>query len=95
MMPNGPMPDTVLRLDGVKVDPGALARYARVCGFRLAETLPASRWALRDIYVLRLRALLADARGDETAYRDLRDRYRAMANELGFEGHIKWAAEMP
>jgi hypothetical protein len=38
---------------------------------------------------------LADARGDETAYRDLRDRYRAMANELGFEGHIKWAAEMP
>ena len=62
---------------------------------RLAETLPASRWALRDIYVLRLRALLADARGDETAYRDLRDRYRAMANELGFEGHIKWAAEMP
>ena len=38
----GPMPETVLRLDGAEVDPGALARYARVCGFRLAETLPAT-----------------------------------------------------
>jgi len=37
--------------------------------------------------------LLAQARGDD-AYRELRDRYRAMSNELGFEGHMKWAAEM-
>jgi adenylate cyclase len=52
------------------------------------------QWGSRQIAVLRLRALLAQARGDEAAYRDYRDRYRAMANELGFEGHMKWAAEM-
>jgi len=27
-------------------------------------------------------------------YRENRDRYRAMANELGFEGHMQWAREM-
>ena len=43
---------------------------------------------LRDIMLLRLRALLARARGDEVAYRDLVNRYRAMAESLGFEGHI-------
>jgi acyl dehydratase len=36
------VPDTTLRLAGVGVDPDALAKYARVCGFRLAETLPAT-----------------------------------------------------
>ena len=61
---------------------------------KLAGTLPGSRWAVKDIFVLRLGALLARARGDEPAYRELRDRYREMANELGYEGHIKWAAEM-
>ena len=61
---------------------------------RLAGTLRGAPWALRDTYVLRLRALLAQARGDDAKYRDFRDRYRAMADELGFEGHMKWAAEM-
>jgi hypothetical protein len=32
--------------------------------------------------------------GDEASYRDYRDRYRAMATSLGFEGHIKWAEAM-
>jgi adenylate cyclase len=44
--------------------------------------------------VLRLRALLARARGDEAAYRDYRDHYRAMATSLGFEGHMEWAEAM-
>ena len=35
------------------------------------------------------------AHGDETGYRDCRDRYRAMATSLGFEGHIAWAEAMP
>jgi hypothetical protein len=35
------------------------------------------------------------AQGDDTAYRDYRDRYRAMATSLGFEGHIAWAEAMP
>jgi adenylate cyclase len=49
---------------------------------------------LHDFWLLRLRALVACARGDEITYRDYRDRYRAMANSLGFEGHIAWAEAM-
>jgi hypothetical protein len=49
----------------------------------------------RDILLLRLRSLLARARANETAYRDLSDRYRANARSLGFEGHIAWAEAMP
>ncbi|MGA8547521.1 MAG: adenylate/guanylate cyclase domain-containing protein [Mycobacterium sp.] len=52
-------------------------------------------FVVHDITLLRLRALLAHARGDDTAYRDFRDRYRAMATSLGFEGHMKWAEAMP
>jgi len=51
--------------------------------------------ALRDILLLRLRALLARAHGDAAAYEDFRDRYRDMARTLGFEGHIAWAEAMP
>jgi hypothetical protein len=45
--------------------------------------------------VLRLRTLLAKARKDEAAYRDLRERYRSMANSFGYEGHMAWAEAMP
>lgn len=38
----GQVPDLELRLDDVEVDQRALARYTRVCGFRLADTLPAT-----------------------------------------------------
>jgi hypothetical protein len=62
---------------------------------RLADAPAEERLAIREVWLLRLRALLAQARGDDVSYLDLRDRYRAMANELGFEGHIKWAAGMP
>ena len=50
---------------------------------------------IRDIMLLRMRALLAQALGDESTYRDFRDRYRGMAKTLGFEGHIAWAEAMP
>jgi adenylate cyclase len=50
---------------------------------------------LHAITLRRLRALLARARGDDASYRDYRDRYRAMATSLGFEGHMKWAEAMP
>ena len=43
---------------------------------RLAELLPRHMSALQDVSVLRLRALLAHARGDESGYRQFRDRYR-------------------
>jgi len=38
---------------------------------------------------------LAAARSNVAAYREFRDRYRQMSNDLGYEGHMKWAAEMP
>jgi class 3 adenylate cyclase len=50
---------------------------------------------IRDIMLLRLRTVLARTVGDESAYRELRRRYRAMVNSLGFEGHMVWAEAMP
>jgi ATP/maltotriose-dependent transcriptional regulator MalT len=50
--------------------------------------------AMREIMLLRLRALLSRARDDDIAYKDYRDRYRSMAKSLGFEGHIDWADAM-
>jgi class 3 adenylate cyclase len=62
---------------------------------RLAAAPADVGMVIRDIWLLRLRALLARARGDEAAYRDYRDRYRAMATELDLEGHIELAEAMP
>jgi hypothetical protein len=59
---------------------------------RLAAAPANDGLLIRDIWLLRLRALLA--RGDERGYRDLVTRYREMAEALGFEGHIAWAEEM-
>ena len=49
---------------------------------------------MRDIWLLRLQALLARAHGDDARYREYRDRYRDRARTLGFEGHIAWAEAM-
>jgi class 3 adenylate cyclase len=66
----------------------------------LAEAQAALDWlanpsddgsAIREITLLRLRALLARAYSDDAGYRDLVSRYLAMAESLGFEGHIAWA----
>jgi len=51
-------------------------------------------YVVNDIAVLRLRALLAQARGDTDSYRAYRDQYRAMATSLGFEGHMAMAEAM-
>ena len=61
---------------------------------RLAAAPADEGLVIREIWLLRMRALLARAQGDEAAYRDYRDRYRAMATSLGFEGHMKWAEAM-
>ena len=61
---------------------------------RLAAAPAEEGLALRDIWLLRLRALLVRAHGDAGAYAHLRDRYCAMAEWLGFEGHIAWAEAM-
>jgi hypothetical protein len=62
---------------------------------RLAEAPADEGLVVREIWLLRLQALLARAHGDDARYREYRDRYRDMAKTLGFEGHIAWAAEMP
>ena len=48
-------------------------------------------FVLFDVALLRLRALLARARGEEAAYRDFAQRYRATAASFGFEGHLALA----
>jgi hypothetical protein len=62
---------------------------------RLATAPADEGLVLRDIWLQRMRALLARAQGDVRAYPHLRDRYRDMAKTLGFEGHIAWAEAMP
>jgi class 3 adenylate cyclase len=62
---------------------------------RLADAPADDGLVIREIWLLRLRALLARAHGDAAAYAHFRDRYRDMATSLGFEGHIEWAEAMP
>jgi class 3 adenylate cyclase len=62
---------------------------------RLADAPADDGLVIREIWLLRLRALLARAHGDAAAYAHFRDRYRDMATSLGFEGHIGWAEAMP
>ncbi len=62
---------------------------------RLAVARADEGLVMRDIWLLRLRALLAGARGDEAGYRDYRDRYGSLATSLGYEGHIARAEAMP
>ena len=62
---------------------------------RLAAAPAEEGLVMREIWLLRLRADLPRAHGDEAGYREYRDRYRHMAKTLGFEGHIDWAEAMP
>jgi hypothetical protein len=62
---------------------------------RLASAPAEEGFAIREIWLGRLHALLARAQGDEARYREYRDRYRDMVRTLGFEGHIAWAEAMP
>jgi hypothetical protein len=61
---------------------------------RLADAPTDDGAAVRDIWLLRLQALLAQAHGDAATYAQFWDRYRDMARTLGFEGHMAWAEAM-
>ena len=81
----------------VLLDRGAAADVAeaeaaieQLAGARADEGL-----VIRDIWLLRLRALLARTLHDAAAYTHFRDRYRDMAKSLGYEGHMVWAETMP
>ena len=62
---------------------------------RLAAASAEEGLVIRDTWLVRLRALLARAHGDDAAYAHFRDRYRDMAKTLEFDGHIAWAEAMP
>jgi class 3 adenylate cyclase len=62
---------------------------------RLAAAPAEEGLVIRDIWLLRLRALLARARGEGVNYLEFVNRYRDMATSLGFQGHIAWAEAMP
>lgn len=62
---------------------------------RLAHAPADDGLVIRETWLLQLRALLTRARGDDSAYRAYRDRYRNTARALGLEGHVAWAEAMP
>ena len=68
---------------------------ARAAIDRLAAEPTDPGFVLFEVPLLRLRALLAQARGDAATYAQFRDRYRDVAKRLGFEGHIALAQMMP
>jgi hypothetical protein len=83
-------------MDGKAVASACIAhRVAIALGLRLAAAPTDAGLAVRDIWLLRLRALLARAHDDEPRYRKYQERYRDMAKTLGFEGHIAMAEAMP
>jgi hypothetical protein len=50
---------------------------------------------VREMWLLRLRALPARVRGEGANYLGFVNRYLDMATSLGFKGHIAWADAMP
>ncbi|OBK52411.1 adenylate/guanylate cyclase domain-containing protein [Mycobacterium sp. 1081908.1] len=62
---------------------------------RLAATPVEPGFVANELPLLRMRALVARARGDDAAYRDFVARYRDAATKLGFDGHIAMAEAMP
>jgi len=61
---------------------------------RLAAAATDGSLAVRDVLLLRLRAMLARADRDTAAYAQYRDRYRDLAKTFGLEGHIEFADAM-
>jgi class 3 adenylate cyclase len=61
---------------------------------RLANLTKDDGSAIGEITLLRLHALLSRSRGDDVGFQELVNRYRAMAESLGFEGHVAWAEAM-
>ncbi len=69
-------------------------RAARAAIERLAESPTDPGYVLHEVALLRLRALVAQADGDEDAYRRFAGRYRAIAESCEFEGHMAVASAM-
>jgi hypothetical protein len=74
-------------------DAGDLAEAEAVIG-RMATAPVEMAPECRRMWLLRARAMLAHARGDEAGCRELRDEYRELAAALDFDGHLAWATAM-
>jgi hypothetical protein len=61
---------------------------------RLAAVPTEPGFVLHELPLLRLRALLARARGDEPGYHQFLERFRAKASEADFEGYLAQAEAM-
>jgi len=61
---------------------------------RLAAVPTEPGFVLHELPVLRLRALLARAHGDEPGYQQFLERFRAKASEADFEGYLAQAEAM-
>lgn len=61
---------------------------------RLAATPVEPGFVANELSLLRMRAMVARARGDDAAYREFVGRYREAATGLGFDGHIAMAEAM-
>jgi class 3 adenylate cyclase len=73
---------------------GDAAAEATAAIERLAAAASDGESVVRDIWLARMRALVALATKD-SRYPELRDRYAAKAEAHGFLGHVAWAAAMP
>ncbi|WP_353612152.1 adenylate/guanylate cyclase domain-containing protein [Mycobacterium sp. IS-1496] len=74
-------------------DADEIAEAEETIGVLAAETA-LDGWRTRDTTVLRLRALLAHVRGDNATYAHLRDRYRTLAVDSGYEADVALAQQM-
>jgi adenylate cyclase len=61
---------------------------------RLAAVPTDAGFVLHDVWLLRMRALVAQRRGDQAAYLQWVDRYRDGASSFGFAGHVAMADQM-
>ncbi|MGA7054741.1 MAG: adenylate/guanylate cyclase domain-containing protein [Mycobacterium sp.] len=61
---------------------------------RLATVPTDPGFVMHTLPLLRMRALLAREHGDEDSYRQFANRYRKMATDLGFRGHVAMAEAM-
>ena len=86
---NGILAEALLECGGERDLDEAQQEFDRLANLRADQDS-----AMLEITLLRLRALLARARGDDVGYRELVSRYHAKAESLGFEGHIAWAELM-
>ena len=91
----GAGPGTALLVESLlrRARPGDLEE-AEAAIERLAAEPVDPEFVLYELPLLRMRALVAQARGDHAGYVDYRDRYRAMAHRVDFKPHIAVAEAM-